>query len=107
MAKVADDIELVFMPSSDDLASFYPIPQPKYELEEYISNIHLTSNPGHLTLKGGVKNIRIDMVNTDILSYIDEHKTGIPTRPVMQENIETYFKQPFLLTNTLDEPFKL
>lgn len=27
---VADDIELVFMPSSDDLASFYPIPQPKY-----------------------------------------------------------------------------
>lgn len=23
----------------------------------------------------------------------------------MHENIETYFKQPFLLTNTLDEPF--
>lgn len=24
---------------------------------------------------------------------------------MMQENIETYFKQPFYLTNAMDEPF--
>ena len=28
--KVIDDVEIVFMPSTEDLTNFYPLPQPRY-----------------------------------------------------------------------------
>jgi hypothetical protein len=45
------------------------------------------------------------MVNLDVLNYIDETRTGNPIKSVLHDNLETYFKQPFYLTNAMDEPF--
>ena len=28
--KVIDDVEIVFMPSTEDLTNYYPLPQPRY-----------------------------------------------------------------------------
>lgn len=95
------------MPSTEDLISLYPIPQPKYPYDVQLSSkkIHYTSNPGHLILSGAKQNYTMNLINTDVLNYIDEQRTGRAINEVLQDNLETYFKQPFYLTNTLDEPF--
>lgn len=67
--------------------------------------MHFASNPGFLHLSGARENIKIDMINMDLLNYIDENRTGVPLRDIMQDNLESYFKQPFYLTNAMDEPF--
>ena len=51
--KINNDIEIVLMPSSDDLVTYYPIPQPKYELDLRLKNLHFTSNPGSIFLSSG------------------------------------------------------
>ena len=30
ISKISDEIDMVFVPSTDDLTNIYPIPQPKY-----------------------------------------------------------------------------
>jgi DNA polymerase II small subunit/DNA polymerase delta subunit B len=77
MATNFDEIDLVFMPSTDDLATYYPIPQPKFSYSQDFlqKNMHFTSNPGFIQLSGR-ENIKIDMINLDLLNYIDENKAG-------------------------------
>lgn len=53
-----NSLQIVYMPSTDDLNSLYPIPQPKFHFwnEQVCRNektIHFTSNPGFLHLVGG------------------------------------------------------
>ena len=38
-----------------------------------------------------------------MINYIDESKCGRSTKEPLIENIETYLKQPFFITNTLDD----
>lgn len=33
VSKLEKDVELLFMPSLDDVTNYYPIPQPKYDCE--------------------------------------------------------------------------
>lgn len=91
------------MPSTDDLTSLYPVPQPKYSFSQELlqNNLLFTSNPGIIELKAREK-IIINLVNLDLLNYIDENRAGRAQIEVMQDNLETYFKQPFYLTNTMD-----
>lgn len=106
--KVIEDLEIIFMPSTDDLTNYYPMPQPKdtFADQVYLKNIQLTSNPAHLSLKEGhLSKIKIDMMNMDLHTYIDENRTGNAIKSIMQDNLDNYLKQPFTLTNTLDEPF--
>ena len=35
----------------------------------------------------------------DLLNYIDENRTGMAVKSVLQDNLENYLKQPFLTTN--------
>ena len=103
VSKLIDDIEIVILPSTDDLTNYYPIPQPKHPLwtQVFLKNVHFTSNPGFIHLAGARENIKIDLLNLDLLSYIDENRTGNPIKNIMQENLETYLMQPFFLTNTM------
>jgi hypothetical protein len=107
VSKLIDDIEIVILPSTDDLTNYYPIPQPKHPLwnQVFLKNVHFTSNPGFIHMTGARENIKIDLLNLDLLSYIDENRTGNPIKNIMQENLETYLMQPFFLTNTMEEPF--
>lgn len=70
---ISDQIEIVFMPSTEDLTNFYPVPQPKYSHEQQLSTklTHFTSNPGFIKLEGAKQDIKIDLINVDILNYID------------------------------------
>lgn len=95
---------MVLVPSTDDLTNLYPIPQPKYKRSLQVEGMHYTSNPGLITLTGR-QNYEINLINTDILQYIDENRTGHAVKEVLQDNLDVYFKQPFLLTNAHEEPF--
>ena len=105
--KISDDIEIIFMPATDDLTTYYPIPQPKHTFfSPSFKNVRFTSNPGTILLSSGLnKNVVIDMMNMDLLHYIDENRTGMAQKSILQDNLETYLKQPFILTNTEEEPF--
>ena len=73
ISKVIDDIDIVLMPSTEDLISYYPIPQPKFSIfKEFLQkNMHFTTNPGIITLSAGSSKIKINMLNIDLLNYID------------------------------------
>lgn len=43
---------------------------------------------------------KIDLINYDILKYMDTHKVGRAGNDLRKENIEAYLKQPFFLTNS-------
>ena len=104
--KISDDIEIVLMPSSDDLVTYYPLPQPKYELDLRLKNLHFTSNPGSVFLAAGKnKATKLELINMDLLTYMDENRTGTAVKNILQDNLETYLKQPFIMTNAEDEPF--
>lgn len=68
----------------------YPIPQPKYneniQVKEKEKNIHYTSNPGILKLNGR-QNYEINLINSDILQYIDESRSGKAMNEILQENL--------------------
>lgn len=94
------------MPSTDDLVSLHPIPQPKYSFPgDEDRRVHFTSNPGSLTLQGSRQDYNIDLINSDLLYYIDENKSGRAGGEVLMDNLDAYFKQPFLLTNANEQPF--
>jgi len=54
VSKVIDDIEIVMMPSCDDLTNYYPMPQPKHPFwsQVFLQNVHFTSSPGFINLAG-------------------------------------------------------
>jgi hypothetical protein len=77
------------VPSTEDLVNIYPIPQPKYSYDVQLSSkkIHYTSNPGHLVLSGAKQNYTMNLINTDVLNYIDEQRTGRAINEVLQDNL--------------------
>ena len=103
--------ELVVVPSTEDIANIYPIPQPKFnhkisrEAADDKVKVHHTSNPGTISLQGAKQSYEISLINSDIIHYIDENRTGRAINDVLQENLESYFKQPFYLSNAQEEPF--
>jgi hypothetical protein len=52
VTEIFNDIQIVFVPSVEDLTNNYPIPQPRYTKSRSLDedNIHFTSNPGLLHL---------------------------------------------------------
>lgn len=111
VGQVNAEAELVFVPSTEDIANIYPIPQPRFndrisrETGDDKVRVHYTSNPGTISLQGAKQNYEINLVNSDLIHYIDENRTGRAINDVLQENLESYFKQPFYLSNAQDEPF--
>lgn len=71
--KVSPDTEIVFMPSTEDIGHIYPVPQPAYPYRDDIEGkgVHLVSNPGHIRLRGGQREVKINLINTDLLQYMD------------------------------------
>lgn len=103
--KINDEIDVIFVPSTDDLTNIYPIPQPKYNrsLQVEGKRMHYTSNPGVMLLHGARQNYEINLINTDLLHYIEENRIGLGQQD--KDSLIAYFKQPFYLTNVQDEPF--
>ena len=93
----------MFLPSTEDIGHIYPIPQPMYPYYNDIEGkgVHLVSNPGQIMLHGGREKVEINVINSDILHYIDEYKTGRGGSDVLMDNLESYFRQPFLVSNTI------
>jgi len=79
----------VYVPSTEDITNYYPIPQPAYShsSEVYSKTTQFTSNPGYIHLLGAKENIKIDVINLDLLNYIDENRTGRAMIETMQENL--------------------
>lgn len=75
------------MPSIDDVVSLYPLPQPAYESESRIENVKFISNPSTMEVQGRRSLCKIDLVNYDILKYIDTFKAGKATKDLRQENL--------------------
>lgn len=95
-------MDVVFVPSTDDLTNIYPIPQPKYNrnLQVEGKKMHYTSNPGIMTLTGARQTYEIDLINTNLLQYLEENRIGCAQgKEQDKENLAAYFKQPFYLTN--------
>ena len=65
----------------------------------------MVSNPGQIMLHGGREKVEINVINSDILHYIDEYKTGRGGSDVLMDNLESYFRQPFLVSNTIEGHF--
>jgi len=76
--KINDEIDVIFVPSTDDLTNIYPIPQPKYNrsLQVEGKRMHYTSNPGVMLLHGARQNYEINLINTDL------PKMNPSTRPI-------------------------
>lgn len=54
-------------------------------------------------MDGAQTECKINFINYDLIHYIDESKCGRSTKEALIENIETYLRQPFFITNTLDD----
>lgn len=72
------------MPSTDDVTSLYPLPQPAYETDSRIDNVRFISNPSTMDVQGRRSHCKIDLVNYDILKYIDTYKGGKATKDLRQ-----------------------
>lgn len=106
LSKLNSNMELYILPSTEDVVSLYPIPQAPYQPESNIEGAKFLSNPARMTIRGRASHCKINLVNYDLLKYIDTFKAGKATKDVRAENLETYLKQPFLLNNTMtDDPF--
>lgn len=94
---------MVFLPSTEDIGHIYPIPQPMYPYCNDIEGnaVRFVSNPGQIILHGGREKVEINVINSDLLQYIDEYKTGRAGGDVLMDNLESYFRQPFLVSNTI------
>ena len=111
VGQVNPEAELVFVPSTEDISNIYPIPQPRLgekkggREEDDKVRVHHTSNPGTISLQGAKQSYEISLVNCDLIHYIDENRTGRALGDVLQDNLDSYFKQPFYLSNAQEEPF--
>lgn len=78
IAKINEDIDIIFVPSTDDITNIYPIPQPKYNrnLQVEGKKVHYTSNPGIMILGAARQVYEINLINSDLLQYIKENKIG-------------------------------
>lgn len=95
-------MQFLIMPSTDDVISMYPIPQPSFDFRPK-PQIKFVSNPCTVKILGSKYECKINFINYDLIHYIDESKCGRSTKEVLIENIETYLKQPFLITNTFED----
>lgn len=78
VGQVNAEVELVFVPSTEDITSIYPIPQPKFSEKKNNREegndkvrVHHTSNPGTIFLQGAKQSYEISLVNSDIIHYMD------------------------------------
>lgn len=94
------------VPSPEDVTSLYPLPQPEYTCmyDPREKRVRYLTNPANVEFnETGNKTFSIDFLNHDLLKYIDENKGGQGLIEVLQANFDTYYKQPFLLTNCGEE----
>ena len=68
----------MFVPSTEDITNMYPIPQPAYSHNLVLEDkkLHYTSNPGIMNLHGAKQVYSFNLINYDLLQYIDENRTG-------------------------------
>jgi hypothetical protein len=67
----------------EDVISLYPIPQPSYEPEDRKIRVKYLSNPASIKLEGRGTSCQVDLINYDIIKYIDTHKLGKPTKQLL------------------------
>lgn len=94
------------MPSTEDINSLYPIPQPRYNRSLHVEGkkLHYTSNPGLVFLNGARQVYELNLINSDLHEYMNENRVGQPSN-MLQDNLDAYFRQPFYMTNAHEEPF--
>ena len=77
--KILPDMQIMIMPSTDDVISMYPIPQPPYELKTK-NLVKFASNPTTVRLESNKTECKLNLINYDLITYIDESKCGRSTK---------------------------
>lgn len=75
------------MPSLEDVIANHPIPQPAYKPENSQIKVKFISNPSSIKIEGKRSVCKIDLINYDILKYMDTHKIGRAGNDLRKENI--------------------
>lgn len=71
--EVLPEVEVVVVPSTDDVLSVYPMPQPPLDIKPK-PQVKLVSNPTTLTLHPHLSptpSCTINLINYDLIHYID------------------------------------
>lgn len=77
--KIIPGIEILVIPSTDDAISLHPIPQPPYDLRSK-SIAKFASNPTTIRLELNKTECKLNIINYDLIHYIDESKCGRATK---------------------------
>lgn len=77
--KIIPGIEILVIPSTDDAISLHPIPQPPYDLKSK-SIAKFASNPATVRLESNKTECKLNIINYDLINYIDESKCGRATK---------------------------
>jgi hypothetical protein len=72
----------MILPSTDDVISLYPIPQPPFDLKTK-SMVKFASNPATVRLESGRTECKMNIINYDLIHYIDESKCGKATKEAL------------------------
>ena len=72
----------MILPSTDDVISLYPIPQPPFDLKTK-GMVKFASNPATVRLESGRTECKMNIINYDLIHYIDESKCGKATKEAL------------------------